>query len=289
MGANKPKHQHYVPEFIIKNFLNEDGRVWVGDRSTGRVYCSGPANVFVKTEQYTRYTFDGGDVGKDYGYEEAIGCLESTAANVVAKMVGDARRHECPRLSEEQARTFKRFFHLQARRTRESRERVSSQRGHDEVFYEAAVSALEKGGHVPPSQEELLAEAGVREFAERTFHNVDARFSAGDHPEIRKDEASFCRETGLYVAVICLARRSFVVGSHGITIRDSRVGGGYLGGSLLPVAHDVIVQATPFPGQVRLLCLDQGSDALIRNINRAAASQGTVVAGKSERLIRSLM
>lgn len=289
MGANRPKRQHYLPKLLIKNFRNQDGRVWVGDREGGSVFCTGPANAFVDAEQYTKYGFGPDADEKDYSYEQNISSLESEAEPIVSEIVGSARCRRPPSLSERQACTFKRFVLLQARRTRESRQRVSSQRDPDEVFYEAAASVLTRGGYDPPPQDVLLAELGMREFAKRIVHNVDARFAAGDHPGLAEKEARFCRERGLCVARIEVQRRSFILGSHGLTIRETTVGGRCLRGSLLPVAHDVIVQVTSFAGQVTPLCLDDGSESLIRDINRTTASQSKWIAGKSERLIRSLV
>ena len=91
------------------------------------------------------------------------------------------------------------------------------------------------------------------------------------------------------MAAIDLPSRSFILGSHGLTIRETTVGSKWLRGSLLPVAHDVIVQVSPVAGQVSLLCLDDGSDCLIKDINRTTALQSRWIAGKSERLIRSLV
>lgn len=289
MGDNKPKRQHHVPEVIIKNFVNQDRRVWVGDRESGRVFCTGLDNVFVESDQYTRYGFGSDADRRDYGYEMAFSDLESAVGPVVVEIVSSARIGRVPRLSEQQTSTLKRFVLLQARRTRESRQRVSSQRDPDEVFYEAAASVLTAGGYDPPPQDVLLAEEGMREFARRIAHNVDARFSAGDHPDLVEEEASFCRETGLCVAVIGVPRRSFILGSHGITIREKTEGDVYLLGGLLPVANDVIVQVTPLAGQVTLLRLDDGSEPLIGKINRATASRSRWIAGQSERLIRSLV
>lgn len=289
MGANRPKRQHYLPKFLIRGFLNQDGRVWVGDRETGNVFCTGPDNVFVDSEQNTRYGFGPDADEKDYGYEGSIQSLESEAAPVVSKIVGCARCRKCPDLSKEEARTFKRFMFLQARRTRESQERVSSPRDPDDVVYEVAASALTEGGFDPPPRDVLLAEPEMREFAKRIAHNVDARFSAGDDPDLAAEEEKFCRETGLCVRTVERPRRSFILGSHGLTIRETTVGGKRLRCSLLPVAHDVVVQVTPFAEQVTLLRLGQGSDSLIRDINQSTASRSRWIAGKSARLIRSLV
>ncbi len=289
MGANRPKRQHYVPRFLIKNFLTQDGHIWVGDREEGSVFCTGPDRVFVDSEQYTTYGLGPDAEEKDYDYEEAISRLESEAAPVVAEIVNRARSRRPPRLSARQICTFQRFVFLQSRRTGESRRRVSSRRDPDEVFFEAAASVFVGHGHDPPPKDVLLAEPGVREFAKRILHNVDAQFSAGDHPGLAEEEAKFCQKTGLCVAAIDLQRRSFILGSHGLTIRETTLGSKWLRGSLLPVAHDVIVQVSPFAGQVSFLCLDEGSDCLIRDINRTTALQSRWIAGKSERLIRSLV
>ena len=289
MGANRPKRQHYLPRFLIKNFLTQDGRIWVGDREEGSVFCTGPDRVFVDSEQYTAYGFGPDAEEKDYDYEEAISRLESEAAPVVAEIVDRARSRRPPRLSARQVCTFQRFVFLQSRRTGESRQRVSSQRDPDEILSEVAASVLARGGYDAPPQHMLLGDPSMRQFAKRIAHNVDARFAAGDDPGLVEEEARFCRETGLLVVAIEEQCGSFILGSHGLTIHETNVGGRCLRSSLLPVAHDVIVRVTPVAGQLALLCLDEASDPLITEINRSSASRSRWIAGKSERLIRALV
>lgn len=162
MGGNRPKRQHYVPRLLIKNFLNQDGRVWLGDTGTGRVFCTGPGNAFVDSEQYTRYGFGPDAEEKDYRYEEAISNLESEVGPVVAEIVDSVRRRRPPKLSGREVCAIQRFILLQARRTAESRRRVSSRRDPDGVFFEAAASVFVGQGHDPPPKDVLLAEPGMR-------------------------------------------------------------------------------------------------------------------------------
>ena len=53
MGDKKPKRQHSVPKVLIKNFLNQAGRVWVGDRERGRVFTQGWTTSLSRQSKWT--------------------------------------------------------------------------------------------------------------------------------------------------------------------------------------------------------------------------------------------
>ena len=50
--SNKSLH-HYVPQFYLKRFVDDDGHVWVYDKDTDRVFASAPKNVAAEHGFYT--------------------------------------------------------------------------------------------------------------------------------------------------------------------------------------------------------------------------------------------
>ena len=299
MGSNRPQRQHYVPKMLLKNFCDDGGQLWVGDKTQDKIYSTTPDNVFVKGDLYTRHAFGhipdnyeyetfSSAIRKSYEYEEAISVLESKAAPVVRLIIQLARNIKCPELSPEENIAFKQFVIALARRTPESQERVSSG-GDRDSFYEVSKTRADELDYDLPDQETLYQDPRIRKLKECIESNVNASFAAGDSPNERNEVERFCRDVGLRVARICIPKRSFVIGSHGSTIVPPDHKGSPMRGSLIPIAHDVIVQITPFPDKENLLCLDQGSDSLIKTINRTTAARSKIIAGRSEALIRSLM
>ena len=65
----------------------------------------------------------------------------------------------------------------------------------------------------------------------------------------KHEEEIFRRESGLCVAIICnpSPKNSFLIGSHGLAIVQSRHPDDAVTRSWLPIAHDVAVLATSFP------------------------------------------
>ena len=147
MSSNHPRRQHYVPQFLLRNFCDTEDFFWVGDTEKGTIRKTKPGSNFVINDLYTEHVFDpdtGGWTKKDYQYDEAIGKLESAAGTVVKEIIEKARDKKCPELSEQDSRTFKRFMLSMARRTPESQRRVVSSESFEKIFYEAAKELAEQ-------------------------------------------------------------------------------------------------------------------------------------------------
>ena len=52
MISNSPKRHHYIPQFLLKNFLDDSGRFWVFDREEGKPHQGTPTNTFVRRNLY---------------------------------------------------------------------------------------------------------------------------------------------------------------------------------------------------------------------------------------------
>ena len=288
MSSNHPKRQHYVPQFLLRNFCDSEGFFWVGDTEKGTVRKTRPGSNFVINDLYTEHVFDpdtGDLIRKDYKFDEAIGRLESAAGTIVKEIIEKARDKKCLELFENDSKTFKRFMLSMARRTPESQRRVMLSESFRNIFYEVAKGLAEQQGYPLPDKNTLFQDQQIVELMQKVQRNVDARFAAGDDSRLIQDEEEFCRETGLWVGAIGIPKRSFVIGSHGTTIFKMR----NEEQSCLPIAHDVVVLVSTSPDKETLGTLTREKDWLIRKINMAAASQSRWVAGRSKQLILSLV
>ena len=288
MSTDKPKRQHYVPRFLLKNFCDSEGCLWVGDREEGKIWPGNPDNNFLIKDLYTEHIFDpktGNLSGKSYKHDEAIQKLEGASGTVVKEIIRKVRSKACPELSQKDSDIFKQFMFLMARRTPESQQRLIASKSFEDNYYEVAKELAEAQNYPLPDKDTLFQDIEVIRLAQKIEHNVDARFAAGDDNRLFQEEEKFCRKTGLWIAGIGIPKRSFVIGSHGITIFKM----GEEEHSCLPISHDIVVLASPYPDEETLVTLGRDEDRLIRKINTATASQSRWVAGCSEQLVRSLM
>ena len=297
--TNAPVGQHYNPVMLLRNFCDSDGLIWVSDGN--KVYRTNPTNVFKIRHLYTRLDFTNASRGvghqafidsveKSYEHEDQLSELEARAAPAVRQIAERARNGNPPQLSVKLRNSLKRFIIAMARRTPESQARVAVSNDLDDVFYETSQRVAELNGQSLPPKEKLYQDPRFRELEEMVMANTNARFAAGAHPILERETQKFIRETGLSVAVIRTPPPSFIVGSHGLTIIDDPLEGGFPAGSWLPVAHDVAVGVTAFPDRDVLMVLDDTSngDLIISGFNRATASRSRIIAGQSETLVRSL-
>ncbi len=283
---------------LLKNFCDQAGQIWVCDKNTGKIVPRNPKTVFSVRHLYTSY--DIGPVPKsekyekfrsvikrDSKYENTLNRIESKAAPVVQRLIEQARCDRFPQLTPEDRDAVKRFILALGRRTPESQKRVSSGKNIDDIFYEAAKDIARKDNYKGlPDRELIYQDPRISTLKDLTGSNVNARFAAGDHPREQSNAERFCRETGLMVAVIRIPKRSFVIGSHGVTIVQfpNKVAPE----SWIPIAYDVAVVPTSFPDREFLFPLGGDKDQLIKRVNMASFQQSRRVAGCSEDLLKSL-
>lgn len=286
MGANRPRRNHYIPEMLLKNFCDDGGLLWIADQERRKCYQTNPTNVFVKRNLYTKRDYS--QATESYEYEDALSKIESRAKPAISSLIEQARSGRYPRLDPELDDHFKKFVIALVRRTPESQERVFSELDMDfeEVFDSVAAYALRRGGYLVPEKEWFERNPDFLKLKQVAKSNHNANFAAGEHRFLRQETERFSREVGLGIALIRLPRRSFVIGSHGLTTieRDSprKV-------SWLPIAHDVAICFTAFPDKGSIRYLNSTQESFIKTINRATAAQSRIIAGRSETLVRSLM
>ncbi len=300
MKSSVPKRQHYIPKMLLKRFLDDDGFIWVHDGE--KMYKANLGNVFSIGHLYTRSEFGNAPKGSSYNdflnsiqksfeYEGRLSEIETEAEPVVQRIIDRARNGRCPQLSVDFREAWKRFYVAMARRTPEAQDRVSKSKGNRDVFYEAAKQTADQIGYRLPTAEKLYQDPRVMVLKKLVMSNTNAKFAAGDDPNIETETRRFSVETGLCVVAIGIPKRSFVIGSHGLTMLDDEVASKMGAVSWLPIAHDVAVGATAFPDREFLTILDSSNDGqqLISSFNRATADRSKIVAGRCQALVRCLV
>ena len=288
MTNHEPRRHHYIPQVLLRNFLDDCDCLWVGNRYQKRIYKTSPKNVFVKKDLYAVHDF--AQATRTYCYEKSFSKMEGEVAPVIKKIIEQARNRKCPQLSPDECRIWKQFFIAIARRTPESQKRVSAD-GNRDVFYEALKSRADELNFDLCDQDTLYKDSRIPEIKKKVESNVNAKFSIGISDKERKQTEQFSRETGVSVVVIFNPKRSFVIGSHGFSIVKTSDRNDPAQGGWLPIASDVAVKATTFPDKeiLNFLKKDRTSDRFISRINKAAYSHSNLIAGRSKTLINSLM
>ena len=303
MSTKNPVRQHYIPKFLLRNFLDDKGHLWAYDKDQEKIYQTTEKNAFVINDMYTTFRFEHieknaefeifiNSIEKNYKYEieNFSKDIEWKVSPVISRIIEKARSNRFPQLSEKQASNWKRFMLSMARRTPESRKRATSI-SEDDAFYMAAKACADKINYDLPRKEILFQDHRVIKLKELIIANVHAKFSAGDSLREKKEEDRFCRETGICIAVISNPRskNSFLIGSHGLAIVQSHLPNDSIAGSWLPIAHDVAVLATPAPDKEYLLAINHKREYVVEKINAAFALQSKIIAGRSEELVRAFI
>lgn len=285
-GQNS-RRNHYIPKFLLKNFVDKDGKLWMCNRNDRKILQLNPINAFVEKDLYTLHDFVQSIT--TFEYEESFSKTEDKSACVVQMIIERARKGHRPGLSEEEGKIWKEFFVSIARRNPNTLSDMVENAG--DAFYQSAKELADKDGFCLPDQETLYQNQQIRSLKKIVEQNSKARFAVGDHEILRKDIEEFIPKIGFRFARIVKPSKSFVVGSCGLSTVKGNNSNGLLQGSWLPISYDIAVQATVFPDREEFMDFDRSSngDSAIRTINLAAAKQSHFFAGRSEELIRSLM
>ena len=240
----------------------------------------------MKSKLYVKHDYS--QATDSYENEKALSKIECEAAPAISSLIEQARCRRNPQLNPELNNNFKKFIMALARRTPESQESVFSELEMDvgEVFDSVASGLLREAGYDVPEKEWFDQNPDVLKLKQVAKSNLGANFAAGEHPLLQQETERFSREVGWGIALICMPKRSFVIGSHGLTIVERD---GPSKRSWLPVAHDVAIWFTGLPNKGYMLYLDRNKESIIKTINRATVAQSNIIAGCSEVLVRSLM
>ena len=115
--------------------------------------------------------------------------------------------------------------------------------------------------------------------------NINASFAVGDDPYAKKQREKFIHETGLMFVVNHNPRKSFVIGSHGVTFIQNL---DKITSTCIPISHDVMIVLTSHPDKELFLTINEDKDPLIKMVNISTFMQSNIIASRSRDLLKSL-
>ena len=274
---SRPKNQHYIPQMLSKRFANQEGKLYVYDKSHSDkgVQKKDPKKTFVRRHLYTQLEEDG---TRDASVEtEFLAPLESDASPVIEKIVNAARRRQPPNLSPVEKDILLRFYHGLFARVPDRLDVAS-----DEAR-QTILAKIHFASQLRPLND---LERSVRDNPETMNRHLKNGSIQNLQMSPSGDVSGFLAKMRIVVAVIRKPKpkRCFVVGSNPV------VGLSYPQGShlsvpavevWLPLARDVAV----FPCPWEIDKVISANDKRIRAINKGIFQQSTVIAGCSRKLI----
>jgi hypothetical protein len=267
-----PKRHHYVPRFILANFVDDVGKLWVTRVSGGNVWSAKPDDVYVEGHRYSWLTKDG---SRDSELEQAYSVLEGETVPVVAEFLRAARARCSPVLTAAAMDTWTEFLYHQMKRVPAVTYALVRTRSW-EARLELAIGALRDRGITVG--EDKLTDLRSPDGLARLFQNATVGALLADAPPIRQLLASATVELGL-----APVGSSFLIGSHPIAgVRSGIEGAPQLSTDMwLPIASNVAVKVA-FGGKARTVALTAEK---VASINRDSCLQSEYVAGSSRELV----
>ena len=285
MTARSHRH-HENPQWLLRHFCpRDDEQLWVGFKDTRDVKLVSIKGAFMRNDANTRIDYQDQERVKSDPDEKILADFDGRASRAASDLIDFARRWrgglvDDSSLAPETAETCKQIIVAQARRTRESQNRIGFGDDGPELYLKLYRKRAAELGQQLPADESLLADPHVAMLFSDLSQNLRATFASGHHPVLTDKERRLLAPLGLHVATIDPATGEFVIGSHGITIVETAGGQN----TWLPLAPDVAISFSGRPGGIGIC-----KDDFVESHNRAALSISAQVAGQSEKTISELL
>lgn len=274
------RRHHYVPQFIIRRFANDGGRVFVLDRDRPEVGPRADKVEAVLAENHLYSKMKGGSAD-DRSLEADLSELEGLAAPIAGKLIDQARLGQPPKLTGDERRIWDEFFSVQWRRVPEMHKKAMT----DEAFAAQVDEAAEEFEQFirPMTEEERAFIEGAK--SDNHFrHNVAVGAVRRPSALVR----GALRRRGLLLATPARSSKSFVLGSRPI-VRAGPAGATLAHPELeawITLAPDV---AFSYYGAAGATNLNRLTDRDVRRLNQMITNQSRFVVARDPRLLESLV
>ena len=287
------RRHHEIPQWLLREFSFDGGQtLWMGFVDSGEAKPVPIKAAFVRKGANARTDYarqsDGSRTPVKSDRDEVLLAQFDGAASVAARdLIAFARQHReaGPVTSAPGQRTLetcKRIIVAQARRTRESQDRMGFGDDKSELLLEVSAKRAAALGESVPLGVDLLEDPRFTEFSKIISQNHRATFAGGRDPRDLAKEAELLAPLGLDVAVVDSPGAEFVIGSHGTTIVPTQGGGT----SWLPLAPDVAISFSDRRSEIGVgICYDDFVD----RHNHAACDSSARIGGRTEGTIRRLL
>jgi hypothetical protein len=138
---NNPRRHHYVPQFHQRRFVDANGRFWIWDKITDRVFPSAPGSIAVENDFYRLHEFE--KLGHDpFTMEKQLSAMEGQMSSITDQWlawlrdIGPGDTIPIPKANRE---IVSRFMAVQFLRTADTRDILIAL--HDEEHPKKPLSA----------------------------------------------------------------------------------------------------------------------------------------------------
>lgn len=273
-----PRGHHYNPQFLLRKFTNQEGRLFVYDkrRPEAGVFETSPNNVFKERDLNALEKADG---SLDHSLEHKYSQLEAAVAPVVEKLIEFAEFDKHNPLTPREKAVFDEFFYRQFARAPDAFDRPGITANFDADWKKAVAEVEEEVGQIPPSiKSELLS---LNELP-RLKKNAVVMARQGSPGKV----VDLLAQSGLIVVATGTPKKSFITGDYPY-VRTGPTGrsGPPKYKIWLPISHSAAVSPYSLAGFLNRAVLSRDE---IRRLNEAIFKNSNLVAGRSRQLIQSL-
>ena len=287
MEKTRSKLHHYIPRFLIKNWADGSGKVWVYNQNTQCIYRSSPRNVFAKNYLYAYQHSLGAE--KSDAFEKRFSCEESAVSEIFRRIIVTARKKQILSLDSQETFHCRSFLISLVRRIPESQDRIRDYNG--DAFLEAVRRLPDAKSMGLDDPNILYQDKRVLEMKKMVESNVSAVFASGTSPRDRIRSHDYARRTGMHVVSLGNSERGFVLGSHGFSYATERdKDGNYRRSAWFPFAPDIALALTDQPEFVWNSYFEDSEkeDRFTREINKSTLILSKYVVAKDKQLLKNL-
>ena len=276
----KPRRQHTIPQFILRHFVEDKGRIYYFRKSNvdRGIIPTTPKNTFVEGDAYSIRTLE---EAIDVSVENKFSKIESLAALSVSKILEAIRNDRMPSLTQNDRIALNWFIYHQATRVPDVTDRIVAETPFEQMVQDAKEQILAQGGTVPLEQERELIES-----KDQLLHNARVMAVGTTSEKVMP----YLEKRGLTILHIVRDDMCFVIGSNPM-LRSTRNGKSHLADLdvelHLPVASDtalVLHGSSPEKFIVRVV---KDRD-WVRDFNERVFAQSSATASGSRQLLVSL-
>lgn len=266
---NEPKHHHFIPKMLLRNFTDKNGFLYFyNKRFNGKqVRKTTPEKFGLENNLYTEYDEQG---NKDNSAEKLFADLEGETAPIFKKIIIAARNGKKPELTSSEKKTLDHYIYCQWGRVPDTTDPILNRDlKENDSRYELIRDMT------PEEREQFEKELRVKSLT-RGVSEPNERI------------LRILGDKGLAVLVLRKPKKSFVIGTNPVLripidlhLADPKAE------SWLPIAYDVAI--TPYFSHGTEKLLESIEDLDIRGFNETILRQSSAIAGRSEKLISSLI
>lgn len=278
---NSSKRHHFIPQFILRNFADQEGKLYCYDKERGRFFSTSPANVFSRKHLYTK-----DEDGKKLTHvENDLSQIEGKFSEKISQIIEAARSERYLELKPADEDLLRRFIDIQLGRHPYNQE-ILEKGLRDPKRLEPHIER-QLNRSLSEEERKILYNAQENDFAQTIF--LDQVNVSDDDPSSRM---LVLRERRIGICKVAQNAGEFVIGDKQVVIIPSKTGDKNFRNPdvriLYPISYDVGIVWGLMDWNPKFCTCDDPQWIKDRN-KETVRSTDRIVAGRSEHQIKLLL